>query len=96
MRDASLVSEAVIERAAALLREEGAREVYVFGSVAAGRQRAGSDLDIAVAGLPPERFFRAVGRLLTELPVSVDLIDLDRSSPVTDRLRDSGSLRRVA
>ena len=46
----------LLTRGAALLTQEGAREVYVFGSVAAGRAHEESDLDLAVAGLPPERF----------------------------------------
>lgn len=54
----------VARRAARLLAEEfGVRRVMVFGSLAWGRFRRSSDIDLAVEGLPPERFFRADARL---------------------------------
>ena len=81
---------------AALLTAAGAREVYVFGSVAAGRAHEGSDVDLAVAGLPPERFFATMARLENLFDRSIDLVDLDDASPFTDYLKNKGILRRVA
>ena len=46
----------LLTRGAALLKSAGAREVYVFGSVATGRSRKGSDIDIVVSRLPPASF----------------------------------------
>lgn len=86
----------LLTRGAALLTEEGAREVYVFGSVAVGRAHEGSDLDLAVAGLPPERFFSTLARLENLFDRSVDLVDLDDASPFTEYLKTKGGLRRVA
>lgn len=71
-----------IQRAVAILKEGGCAEVHVFGSVAEGRLREGSDLDLAVRGCPPERFFPLLGRLLTELEHPVDLVDLDRDTRI--------------
>lgn len=76
-----------IERAVQILKEGGCREVHVFGSVAEGRTRVRSDLDLAVRGCPPERFFELLGRLLMELDHSVDLVDLDSGSRLTDFLQ---------
>ena len=84
-----------VSKATAILRSEGACEVYLFGSFAEGQARPGSDLDLAVTGLPPKRYFHAVGRLLDELLIPVDLIDLDRPTPFVRRLRESGRLHRV-
>ena len=67
-----------IRRAVDILKEGGCTEVHVIGSVAEGGVREGSDLDLAVRGCPPERFFTLLGRLLAELEHSVDLVDLDR------------------
>jgi predicted nucleotidyltransferase len=53
----------ILEQGAALLKAAGAREVYVFGSVTEGRAREGSDIDLAVAGLPPAIFFATMARL---------------------------------
>jgi predicted nucleotidyltransferase len=61
-------------KAARLLVDEfGVRRVVAFGSLASGRFRRGSDVDLAVEGLPPERFFRADARLAWELSVPIDL-----------------------
>jgi len=51
-----------IERAVQILREGGCQEVHVFGSVAEGRIRKGSDLNLAVRGCPPRNFFPLLGR----------------------------------
>lgn len=85
-----------IQRAAAALRQFGAREVYVFGSAASGTLRGESDVDLAVSGLPPEAFFRAMARAGDILGRQVDLVDLDEDSPLTRYLRDEGELQRVA
>lgn len=86
----------LIERAAAVLRAAGAREVYVFGSVLTGQIREGSDIDMAVSGLPPEVFFRAMGQAHSILGRPLDLIDLDEHNLFTEYLRKKGKLHRVA
>jgi len=85
----------LIEQAAAVLKEAGAREVYVFGSAARGEMRDDSDVDLAVSGLPPEVFFRALGQAEDALGRPLDLIDLDEVTPFTRYLREEGELQRV-
>jgi predicted nucleotidyltransferase len=85
-----------IERAAAVLKSFGAREVYVFGSAAAGVPRPGSDVDLAVVGLPPEVFFEATAGAADALGCELDLVDLDEQTPFTCYLREQGELQRVA
>ena len=84
-----------IEAAADHLRRYGAREVYLFGSAATGTLRPDSDVDMAVEGLPPAVFFRAVGELMHILDRPVDLIDLDHDDPFTRALKSRGNLTRV-
>jgi len=84
-----------IARAAEALKEAGARQVYLFGSAAAGHLREGSDVDMAVSGLPPERFFLAMGKAADLLPVPLDLIDLDEENPFTQYLKEKGELVRL-
>jgi predicted nucleotidyltransferase len=57
--------------------EHGVREAYLFGSVARGEGRPGSDVDIAVAGCPPALFCGLAARLERALALPLDLIDLD-------------------
>jgi predicted nucleotidyltransferase len=87
---------ALIAKATAILCEEGASEVFLFGSQADGTATEHSDLDLAVRGLPAERYFHTVGRLLMELRCPVDLISLDADSPFAQMLVQRGKLRRVA
>jgi predicted nucleotidyltransferase len=66
---------AVAERIARLLVERyGAERVLLFGSVARGDAVLGSDVDLLVAGIAPERWFevcaaadQAAGRWVTDL-----------------------------
>jgi len=91
--DAQLAAQ--LEKAVAALKAAGAREVYLFGSATTGKLREGSDIDLAVSGLPPERFFEAMGDAGDILGRPFDLIDLDEPSPLTQYLREEGELRRV-
>jgi predicted nucleotidyltransferase len=66
--------------AADYLRSLGARRVWLFGSLARGRSPDfRSDMDLAVEGLPGDRYFEAVGVLLGRLPCQVDLVEMERA-----------------
>ena len=72
-------------RAAALLRGQyGAATVLAFGSLTGeGQYDADSDIDLAVSGIPPGKFFRAwadAGNVTGEF--DLDLIDLLDCGPV--------------
>jgi uncharacterized protein len=84
-----------IALAAAALKTYGAREVYVFGSLAEGTFTRHSDVDMAVTGLPPEKFFRAMGEAMDILGKPLDLIDLDDDCAFTHFLKMKGKLLRV-
>lgn len=84
-----------IDAAAAALKAAGAREVYIFGSAAKGEPDKNSDIDMAVTGLPPEAFFRAMAAAHDALHRPLDLVDLDEDNPFTRYLKEEGELRRV-
>ena len=84
-----------VARVVEIGRAEGCREGDVFGSVAAGRHRRQSDLDIGVRGCPAERFYRLLGRLMDEIPRPVDLVDLDLETRVAEFLEQEGQLVHV-
>ena len=85
----------LIRKAAIALKEAGAREVYLFGSAATGTLREESDIDMAVSGLPPEVFFKAMGRAGDILQRTLDLVDLDEDNPFTRYLKEEKELQRV-
>jgi predicted nucleotidyltransferase len=67
----------------------------VFGSAATGKMRENSDVDMAVSGLPPEVFFRAMAADHDALGRPLDLVDLDEDNPFTRYLKEEGELCRV-
>ena len=75
-----------VMRAVEICKTEGCNQIYIFGSVAVGVPGPRSDLDIAVRGCPPERFYRLLGRLMEELSHAVDLIDLNVETSVAEYL----------
>jgi len=89
-----------IQQALEILKACGAKRVVLFGS-AARSQKIGigevrpRDLDLACEGLPPDRFFEALGRLLSTLPLPVDLVDLGGAElrpSIRDRIAREGIL----
>lgn len=86
----------VLAAVAALLRRLGATEVFVFGSATKGGLQPGSDIDIAVRGLPPSVYFSAISKAAELLGRPVDLVDLDDPTPIVRYLLGSGELVRVS
>jgi uncharacterized protein len=63
--------------ARAALDRAGAKEVWLFGSLATGAVRETSDVDLAASGLPPEHFFDALAELMELFVAPVDLVRLE-------------------
>ena len=80
----------------AILREEGAAEVYVFGSFARGDVRPDSDIDLAVVGLASDRIIPAMGRVREVTGRMADILQVEGQHAFVRYLRSTGELRRVA
>ncbi len=63
--------------------------VWLFGSALEDESKA-TDIDLAVEGLAPEKFFEFYGRLFFELPKPVDLVDLSLRPPIAALIRSKG------
>ena len=61
----------------------------------AGKLRPNSDVDLAVSGLPPEVFFRAMAAAHDALGRPLDWVDLDDDNDFTRYLKEEGELQRV-
>jgi predicted nucleotidyltransferase len=85
-----------IKAAANILKAEGAQAVYLFGSVVDGTNDDYSDIDLAVSGLPAEKFFQAMGKACDILERPLDLIDLDEDNLFSKYLKEKGKLLHVA
>ncbi len=84
-----------IKQAIAILKAGGCREIHLFGSLAEGRSRRDSDIDIGVRGCPPQHFFPLLGKLLMQLNHPVDLINLDNETHFSSFLEKHGLLVHV-
>ena len=81
-----------IDKAVKILKTEGCKEVYLFGSLAEGRFNESSDIDLAIKGCPSGKFFKILGKLLLELNHSVDLINLDIKNDFVQYIEREGVL----
>jgi predicted nucleotidyltransferase len=70
-------------------KEFDVRAVWLFGSAVLDDSQAG-DIDLAVEGLPAEKFFDFYARLFFELPKPVDLVDLSQEPPIASIVREKG------
>lgn len=85
-----------IKKATYLLKENGAKEVYIFGSIANGKFNENSDIDIAVRGLNEKDFYKVASILLFELENEFDLIDLDdKNNRFSQMISKAGGLLKV-
>lgn len=91
--DAQLVKQ--LEQAMAVLKAYGASEVYLFGSATGDGATEGSDIDLAVTGVPRRLFFRAWADAARCFTRELDMMNLDDPSPFAAFIRDAGDLKRV-
>jgi predicted nucleotidyltransferase len=79
---------AVVRR---LIESFGVTQVVLFGSLLTGELHDGSDLDLAVAGLAPAEYWRAIDMAAEEAGIPVDLVRLEEArGSLTDRIRSEG------
>jgi predicted nucleotidyltransferase len=84
-----------IEKARDLLKKEGCKTVYLFGSMVTGKIHQNSDIDIGIKGLPAEKFFKVYSKLYMDLDNKVDLVDFDYDSQFFSLLEKIGELVEV-
>jgi len=66
-----------IQTAVKLLKNVGAKKIYLFGSLVRGEITSGADIDIGIQGLAPEVFFRVFDQLSEAVDSPLDLVDFD-------------------
>ena len=66
-----------IQKATHLLKNEGCKDIFLFGSLVTGKYHKNSDIDIGITGLNPKKFFRVSASLDKELSNKIDLVDFD-------------------
>ena len=84
-----------IKKATNLLKNEGCKAVFLFGSMVTGNIHKNSDIDIGITGLPPGKFFRVYASLDRELINRVDLVDFDLNSDFFGLLDSLGEVIKI-
>jgi predicted nucleotidyltransferase len=85
-----------IDKAIQILKNEGCNEIFIFGSLVTGALHENSDIDFAVNGLPEDKYFKVMGKLMLELENSFDLIDLDEKDNRFVQVISKGALMKIA
>jgi len=70
-------------------REFDVRVVWLFGSMLTDPEHA-RDIDLAVEGLDPNKYFDLYSRLWDVLPKPIDLVDLSGEPPIEPIVRERG------
>jgi predicted nucleotidyltransferase len=81
-----------IEKATNLLKNEGCKRIYLFGSLITGKIHENSDIDIGISGLPPKNFFRVYAKLDRSLSNKIDLVDFDLNREFYELLDSLGEV----
>ncbi len=86
------VLERELAKVVSLSKEFGAEKVLLFGSCIDDVESA-HDIDVAIEGVEPEKFFEMYGRILGEVDSELDLIPLeDTREHFAKRILEKGKL----
>lgn len=74
-----------------IAEEYGAKRLWLFGSMLDPHPSIEpNDIDLAVEGVCPEKFYSFYGELLMRLPKPVDLVDMADDLPVVLDVKETG------
>lgn len=72
-------------------KEYGAKRLWLFGSMLDPAPAVEpNDIDLAVEGIPPERYYGFYGELLMRLSKPVDIVDMADDLPVVADVKETG------
>jgi predicted nucleotidyltransferase len=84
-----------IKKAVVILKNEGCKAVYLFGSMITGKIHDNSDIDIGITGLPAKKYFRVYALLDKELTNRIDLVDFDLYKDLYNLLNSLGEVAEI-
>lgn len=85
--------ERKVEKAIDYLKKIGCKEIILFGSLCEGRFDKWSDIDLAVRGISPRAYFKAVAVISSIAGHKVDLITMDYiSEDFQEKIRKKGKI----
>ena len=84
-----------IKKANALLKNEGCKTVYLFGSMVTGKIHDNSDIDIGIKGYPTGKFFKLYSKLYFNFENKIDLVDFDTNEDFYLMLNKIGEIVQI-
>jgi predicted nucleotidyltransferase len=84
-----------IEIATNLLKSEGCKSIYLFGSLVTGKSHDDSDIDIGIKGLPKGKFFEVCSKVYFAMDNDVDIIDFDTNEDFYSLLDRIGEVVKI-
>jgi predicted nucleotidyltransferase len=84
-----MIAEEDLETIRQTSRKYGLKRVLLFGSATRSEAKP-RDIDLAVEGLDPHRFFQFYADLLFALSLPVDVFDLSQPGRFADLIRQEG------
>jgi predicted nucleotidyltransferase len=84
-----------IENAVKLLKNEGSKAVFLFGSLVTGKINENSDIDIGTKGLPREKFLTLYSKLYFDFNNKIDLVDFDENDEFYLLLNNLGEVVQI-
>jgi predicted nucleotidyltransferase len=84
-----MIASALRQTIESCAKDFNVQAVWLFGS-AIEDETIARDIDLAVEGLPADKFFDFYTRLFFALPKPVDLVDLSQQPPIANIIREKG------
>jgi len=84
-----------IENVTKLLKNEGCKAVYLFGSLVTGKTNENSDIDIGIKGYPEGKFFKIYSKVYFNFDNNIDLVDFDTNNDFYTMLNEIGEIVQI-
>ena len=84
-----------LQKAIKILRDNGAIEIYLFGSLISGRISKDADIDLGVIGIQSPRFFQVYAELTASIQTHIDLIDFEKKKDFFTMLKNVNEVIRI-
>ncbi len=86
-----MLSKAEIRKIVSCAKKYNIETVYLFGS-SLEDNRYYNDIDIAVSGIAPDKFFKFYSELSRKLSKPIDIIDLSDKTPFSKVIQIEGKI----
>ena len=84
-----------IENVTKLLKNEGCKAVYLFGSLVTGKINDNSDIDIGIKGFPKGNFFNIYSKIYFNFDNKIDLVNFDSEEDFSSMLNRIGEIVQI-